>query len=1014
MILVKKYNAIIIIVAVLLVMLGGNAALNLPNALLPQIDQPEIRLRTFWPGKTSAELEQTLIAPLEAQLKGTNSLKNMQSIVFDSNAWTFLFFHPGTDMDKVYMDLLSRVNQVPGWPTEVAAPDIQNFSNGAGLTLASFFLFAENKTAAEEFIHVFKSHIEPVFMNMRGIASIELAHNPIDERINIEFDAKKMALYSLSIPQVASRLRELKDSSGDTLALGAREYSLFFRGKFDLKTLGSLPIHAYNEKIILLEDIATINSQLENDWGYVSSNGKQAFSFSVKPVPNINVLETLNTIKREIQTLNSGPLAELAMGVEINRDDSTAIKSALTLVYSSLFLGILLACGALFYFLRHVRIVLLVMLSIPVCLSFVAIGLQVSGRSINMISLAGMALSVGLLIDAAIIVVENIQRLLSEGKNLTESVNQGVNEVKGALISSTLSSVVVFLPILLMNSNEGQLFEDLAFTISSALLGSLLVAIFLLPAIARFLLPDTKNKLDFTKKEDLWSVKLSSPAKSKVWAIVIVFLGIPVALIATFYAAPALDVLPDPKQKTIDVYISTYESLSMPAVESEIAQVIEQRIRQEKEQGTAPNYRNHGMLCFPDYCHLFFNPSDELNFPDFERWIYQNITQDLISADAHVMQGSLLHYAMPDSRNIQIDLKGASLEVLQKEGLSLLAHLKAQFPQAQISADSALENSLARIEFTPDDEQLIFLGLSPSELNSHLVALTYGAYLGQFYANGETLPFYFKGKTFSSLDEMLQTELMIAGHGLIPLRELVDAKFGLAPGSIFRSNGDISVLLSLNPPVDVAVGTFTEQVNLSVNEFLRTSNVTELYVHYRGSSDQLNAFLRDFAKIFMMALLILTIMMWITLSSWRLAFSVILSMPLALAGGMLTLQLLRVFVPQTLDVITMIGFVILIGLVINNAILLASQFQSGLLKGLPQYEAVLSAIRIRKRPIYMSTGTTILGMLPLILIPGQGAEIYRGLAAVIVGGMLFSLLFTLSFMSALLSLPIFKDTSHNS
>ncbi len=1009
--LTRKYSAAIIAVAVLLMVIGLNASFTLTNSLLPEIDQPEIRLRTFWPGKTSKEIEQTLIAPLESQLKGISSLKNMQSLVFNNNAWTFLFFHPGTDMDKVYMDLLSRVYQVPRWPAEVAAPDIQNFSHGAGLTLASFFIYGENSHTAEEFIHVFKSHVEPVLMEIPGIAGIGLDHNPIEKRVVIEFDSKKMAQYSLSIPQVTARLRELKDSSGDRLILGARQYSLHFKGKYDLANLGALPIHAYNENIIRLGDIATIDTVMENDWGYVGSNGKQAFSFRVKPVPNINVLETLNIIKHEMEKLNRGPLAELSMGVEINRDDSTAIKNALTLVYGSLLLGILLACGALFYFLRNARIVLLVMLSVPVCLSLVAIGLQLSGRSINVISLAGMALSVGLLMDAAVIVVENIQRLRSEGNNNTDSIKLGVAQVKGALIASTLSSVVVFMPILMMNSNEGQLFEDLAFTISSALLGSLLVAIFLLPAIAGYILPDRVEQAGPKEKEDLWAAKLSLPAKSKVSAVIIALVGIPVAMLVTFYAAPALDVLPNPKQKTIDVYISTYESLSMSAIESEIAQVVEARIRQEKQKGTAPDYRHHGMLCFPGYCHLFFNPGDELDFTLFESWIYENITQDLMSADAYVMQGRLLHYAMPDSRHLQLDLKGASLEVLQQEGIALLAHLKGQFPQAQISADSALENSLARIEFSPNNEQLIYLGLSQAELNAHLVALTSGSYLGRFYAEGKTLPLYFKGKTLNSLTELLQSQLMIAGHGLMPLRELVDAKFGLAPGSIFRSNGLVGMVFSVNPPADVAIATFAKQVKTSVNAFLQASTVAELYVHYRGSSGQLNRFLQDFSNIFAMALLILMIMMWLTLSSWRLAIAVIASMPLALAGGMLSLQLLRVFVPQTLDVLTMIGFVILMGLVINNAILLVSQFQTGLQQGFSQYQAILTAIKIRKRPIYMSTSTTIFGMLPLILLSGQGAEIYRGLAAVIVGGMLFSLLFSMSFMSALLSLGIFNINS---
>jgi HAE1 family hydrophobic/amphiphilic exporter-1 len=204
------------------------------------------------------------------------------------------------------------------------------------------------------------------------------------------------------------------------------------------------------------------------------------------------------------------------------------------------------------------------------------------------------------------------------------------------------------------------------------------------------------------------------------------------------------------------------------------------------------------------------------------------------------------------------------------------------------------------------------------------------------------------------------------------------------------------------------IGPFVEQMKEEVSAFLLAHENSDLFVNYRGSADSLTTFLTEFGTMFLMSLVILILLMWLTLKSWPLAFAVISSMPLAVAGGMFNLQMLNLFTSQNLDVITMIGFIILMGLVINNAILLASQYDRAHQSGLSQQDSIIQAVKLRKRPIYMSTGTTIFGMLPLMLSPGDGAEIYRGLAAVIIGGMTFSALFSLSFMSALLSLPIFK------
>ena len=224
-------------------------------------------------------------------------------------------------------------------------------------------------------------------------------------------------------------------------------------------------------------------------------------------------------------------------------------------------------------------------------------------------------------------------------------------------------------------------------------------------------------------------------------------------------------------------------------------------------------------------------------------------------------------------------------------------------------------------------------------------------------------------------------------------------------------NKKATVSLAITPAANVPISTFAEQVSTEVNEVLKQSQFKQMYSTYRGSADQLAAFISSFLQMFVFSIVLLVFLLWLSLNSLKLAIAVMLSRPLAFAGGMLCLQLLNLFVNQALDIITMIGFIILLGLVINNAILLASKYQAALKQNHNQYQAITVAIESRKRPIYMSTATSILGMLPLMLLPGEGAEIYRGLAAVIIGGMTFSALFSLSFMAALLSMPIFSSNN---
>ncbi len=1005
----KRYSPLIISLAIVLTILGLLVALGLPNALLPRIDRPEIVLFTNWDGKGSREIEQTLIAPLERQMYGLNNLVSTESNISDGFASTLLTFHSDADMQQMYIEVLSRINQVAGWPAQVEKPFIQNNSSGAGATLATAMMYSTTPKTETQFINAYKMHLEPALAKIAGVAGINIGNNPADKRVDIEFDPKQLAKNSLTIEQVTSVLQDMIDRSGDKLTLGAKDYGLLFKGNVPINELGQLPIFSRGKHIIRLSDVAEIHTRLATQWNYASIHGQRAMYMVLEPTVDVNALSAIEDVKQVFQRLNQDVLLDLGMKVTLSRDDSKDIKRALVLVYGSIFLGIILAAIVLFYFLRNWRVVSLVFVSIPVCLSIVMLAMRLGGYSFNVISLAGMALSIGLLLDAAIVVVENILRIKHSGTSLSKAIVEGAEQVKGAIISSTLSSIIIFLPILLMKTPESQLFEDLAFTISSALIASVVVALILIPTLARsFLTADSVKNSSKQKDDTRLITKLTFTARRKPLARLTLFIGIPLALLYSYLAMPSFDVLPNPKQKSLRTFISFSEPMNTEAVAQRIAQPIFNRLEQQKKSGLGQSYDTSGMFCSDSGCLLYFYPAENWHYESFKQWIETEIVNDFPGTEVFTQQGTLLRFVMPNSRNTQLDLKGDNLENLQFSGRELLAHLKEQFPDANITEASPLNNQAARIEFSPKYDNLAYLGTSQAQLNRHLVALTDGLYLGRFYADGDTIPFYFKAKETNKLEELLDTEIVIPDHGYQPLHQLVAAKFTLAPQSLLRIDRESSVSINLTPPDNMPIGPFIQQIQQQVSEFLSTHDNKRLFANYRGSADSLNDFLQEFGIMFVISLIILILLMWLTLKSWSLALAVIFSMPLAIAGGMFNLQLLNLVSIQNLDVITMIGFIILMGLVINNAILLASQYDHAIKSGLSQQESIVQAVKLRKRPIYMSTGTTIFGMLPLMLSPGDGAEIYRGLAAVIIGGMTFSALFSLSFMSALLSLPIFN------
>ncbi|OCQ20909.1 hypothetical protein A7985_14035 [Pseudoalteromonas luteoviolacea] len=999
-------DKIILSIAALICVFATLVVNQLESALLPPIKRPEISISVTWPGKGVEEVQQVLVSPLEEVLDGIPNSTLISTTVNAGGAFINLTFQPDSNMDDAYLETLNRINQVPGWPSEVSAPTVTNFASGSSASLASMMLVSAAPTTQQALIQAYENHLKPALSKITGVQSIVTSNNPTQQRVDVTLQYDKIKHYGLDITQIQQQLNTLSDGSGDYMHLGDRRYALHFSGQKSLSELMSLPIAYHEPNVIYLSDIATIEQRTEREWLFSSVNGKRAFYMYFQSSPDINVLATLKETKEVIKQLNQGPLASLDMELKLSRDDSKAVKNAISQVYISLLVGIILSSLVLYYFIKQHRFVALIFVSIPICLAAVVLLMSIFDYSLNVISLAGMALSIGLLLDASIVAVDSIEQHRRGGMPLNQAIASGVKAVRGAITSSTLSSIVIFIPILLMRSPEAQLFKDLAFTISSALLISLLSAVCLLPVMARMLL--NKSTSQSHTSSQVHSI-YQSISQSRPAALSIVFALVPAACLAVWLLTPQMNLLPTAKNRAVHAYISFQDPLSPKATESHIAEPILSRIAQQQQLGLAPNYDLSGLFCWQGFCLLYFYPPKDWHYDSFQQWLKESVVNDLPGTRVTVVQEDLLRLALPNAGLSYLDLHGAELTQLQSAGKQLLHHLQNKFEGAQIRAVSELTNNVARIDFTPNHHALLRYGLTLNDLKVHLESLTQGVYLGRFNSQGQNLPFYLKIQSSDDLQTLLSREVTIAGIGLRPLSELTDAQFSVAPSRLNRINQRSVATLSLTPPMEMSQSEFVAAIKQEAKSFLSQQEYHQISTSWRGSADQLGTFITEFSHMFLLSLFILCVLLRLSLRNWRQTYAVLLSMPLAMLGGMLCLRLIGLFTNQPLDIITMIGFIILMGLVINNAILLINQYELATEQGQSQQAAIMHAIAVRKRPIFMSTGTSIFGMLPLMLLPGEGAEIYRGLAAVIVGGMTFSALLSIPFMAALLSLRMYQS-----
>ena len=661
----------------------------------------------------------------------------------------------------------------------------------------------------------------------------------------------------------------------------------------------------------------------------------------------------------------------------------------------------------------------MVALAIPVSIISAFVLLDVFGRTLNVISLAGLAFAVGMVLDAAIVVLENISRLKENGESNTDAAIKGATQVWGALFASTITTVAIFLPIVFLKDESGQLFADLALTIAVAIIFSLITAVTVLPTVAKKWFGDRVIKDPHSKWWDNTTAFImsitSTPLKRGVWVVALMTLS--ATMIWQF--SPKTDYLPPGNRNLVFAFIFPPPGVNIDTMEKEMGQVIAEKLQPYVDGDESPNINNYFFVTFPRGAFMGMRAEDPTETDKLVPLM--NMIINSFPDTFGFAKRTSLFGRMGGGNSIDFNIRGQDLESLIDAAQLGYREINKVLPGSRIRPRPGLNLGEPELKIIPAERNIAEVGWNRDTVAGVVRALGTGLYLGDYFDGDRRMDVILRSEDWITPEELSSIPVATPNAGVVSLGDLVDIERTAGPQQIRRTERRRTVTLQVTPPKGMSLEEAIQKLRDNVEPKVLESLPEGSDVQYAGTAEKLGVALNSMLGSFVLAIVILFLLMAALFRSFKDSALVLFTIPLATVGGILGLHIMGL----TMDLLTMIGFIILLGLVVNNAILLVHQTRSAEREGVGRTDAVEQAVRLRLRPILMSTLTSIFGMLPLVFITiknnfpevqnsalfqwlpefirvGAGAELYSGLAIVILGGMLVSTLFTLVLLPSLL------------
>jgi hydrophobic/amphiphilic exporter-1 (mainly G- bacteria), HAE1 family len=1023
-------------VGVILVLLFGFIALfRIPIQLTPEVVKPEITVETFWRGASPQEIEREIVERQEEQLKAIPGLIEMTSESEDSRGTIVLTFQTGTDLDSALLQVSNRLDQVREFPEDADRPVLRTV-NVASSAIAWFILktLRENSNDINIYHDFAEDFIKARFERVPGVA-ISNVYGGYEEEMQVMVDPNTMASLNLTLIDIINALdrTNVNISAGD-FDEGKRRYIVRTLGEYGseedvknviVKTAGGKRIH--------IRDVAQVKLGYKKPFRTVRQNGERAVAVNALRESGANTLNVMAGLRKAVEELNTGILKDNGVYVTQVYDETEYINGSIRLVRQNLVIGGLLAITVLALFLRSWSSVVIVATAIPISIVGTFFVLLMLGRNLNVVSLAGMAFAVGMVVDVAIVVLENIYRHRQMGKQRLEAVLHGMREVWGAILASTLTTIAVFLPILFVEEEVGQLFRDIAIAISTGVGLSLIVAITVIPTFASKIIGKpvlSGENGRFKNFHELYGlVPIAARFADGIAAVVYRICGsvnLRMGLVAgmtlfsiglAWLLMPKAEYLPEGNRNLVLGILLPPPGYNLDEIRT-IGEGIEDDLRPYWEKD--PNHPKPGDPEGPAIQNFFYVASGRQVFmgirthePERIREmipVMQTSLRKVPGMIAIVMQSGIFARGLGSGRSVDVEFSGPELEKLVSLGGRAFGQLRELMPEAQIRPIPSLDLGNPEIQIVPDTVMTADLGLSARDLGITVDALLDGTKATDYFLEGKRLDLTIRGlDSYGGHSQDLEHLPIRTPTGkYVTLGSLADVVITNGPEQINHVERDRTIAISVVPPIEIPLQKAMEIIQEKVIAPIKTEGLLSPPYKARltGTADELIV-TRDAIKWNLILAAVITYLLLAALfENFIYSLVIMFSVPLAAGGGFLGLWLVSALKGyQTLDVITMLGFIILIGIVVNNAILIVHQSLIYIREeGDNPRTAVQRAVRVRVRPIFMSTLTSVFGMLPLVLFTGPGSELYRGIGSVVLGGLAVSTVFTLFLVPALFSL----------
>ncbi|MFW5836708.1 MAG: efflux RND transporter permease subunit [Desulfovibrionaceae bacterium] len=1012
-----------VLVGVILVMLFGSLALHgLPYQLSPTVTKPEIEVSTVWPGAAPYEVEREIVEEQEKVLKGVTGLVEMESRCLNGQGSITLTFELGMDVDQALLRVSNKLNEVPSYPEGADQPII--LATGSAASPIIWMIIKATPEASKEapkYRTFFENEVRQYLERIPGVADLFIGGG-VEDEMHVIIDPQKLAAYNLTIPRLMELLRaENVNVSAGTMGVGRRDYRIRVPAEFKSpEEIEEVVVASSGGQRFTIGDLGRVSRGTEKLTAAMMHNGQPGIAIGVKPEPGANVLEVTDRVHEVVQELNAGVMAENGVRFEWAYDQRPYINGAIDLVQRNILIGAVLAVIVLLVFLRDIPATVIVTMAIPISIvgSFIVFGAL--GRTLNVVSMAGISFAVGMLMDNAIVVLENIDRHRNMGKPPFQAAYDGAKEVWGAVIASTLTTVAVFLPVVFMEEEAGQLFKDIAIAVTAAIVLSLFVSISVIPMLAgRLLRFSSKRTKKLLRKSPITALGkgLSGMLMAllrvalKNWftrlATVALLTAISLSLAVGFF--PKMEYLPQGNRNLILNIL-----IPPPGLSYEERKEIGGYIFEE----TGPYFDQQEHQGIPGIKELFYVAANRINIfgavstqeqraPELIG-LFTRIINSIPGMYGVSLQTSIFEQGLGEGRMVAVDVSGADLNKIIQAAGAMYGVLMKTIPGAQIRPIPSLELIYPEVRFKPIRDRLTAMGLTSRDLGVSVDVLMDGRQVGDYKAEGEKkIDLVLKASEEAvSTPEELYSKLVATNTGrAVPLYNLAELVRTTGLSEIRHLERRRTVTLQVTPPRSLPLQAAMETIQDQVIPQIRSMGLMDgLNVRLSGAADKLSVTRQALQWNFLLALVITYLLMSALFGNFLYPFIILFTVPLAAGGGFLGLKLENLFIaPQPMDVVTMLGFVILIGVVVNNAILIVHQSLNNVRQGGMDYkEAVLDAASTRIRPIYMSAATSIFGMLPLVIAPGPGSELYRGLGSVVLGGLALSTIFTLFVIPCLL------------